>query len=158
MFTQPPLRNVPFTLDENNEDLQNEFLSGAFEFHMAIVGKKKELCIVEEEKFYRGEMSMIKKCNLGCAITNVERQIVLYVSACQTINNCMYILYQQLQSNKCGCRINGEINCDYSAKPRNEDIQCRGDCSSLGMVTCHLWDSFNFMQQIIAEMWFLRHS
>ena len=69
-------------MDENDEDLQNEFLNGALEFHMAIKGRKKELCIIEEEKFYRGETSMIEKCNLGCAVTDVEKQIVLYVSAC----------------------------------------------------------------------------
>ena len=60
---------------------------------MAIVGRKRELCTVEEEKFYRGETSMIEKCNLGCAVTNIEKQIVLYVSVCPTIVNYMYITF-----------------------------------------------------------------
>ena len=67
-------------MDENDEDLQNDFLNGAFELHMAIEERKKALCKVEEEKFYRGEVFVMEKCNLGCAVTNVERLIVLYVS------------------------------------------------------------------------------
>lgn len=79
MFTQPPLRNVTFTLDKSNEDKQNDFLNGAFELHMAIEEKRKTLCKAEEKKFYRGEVSLVDKCNLGCGITNVEKQIVKYV-------------------------------------------------------------------------------
>ena len=61
---------------------------------MAIEERKKALCVVEEEKFYRGETSMIEKCNLGCAITNVEKQIVLYVSVRQTVAEmCMHNVY-----------------------------------------------------------------
>ena len=72
-------------MDENNEDLQNDFLNGIFQIHMAIEESKKELCKAEEEKFFRGESSMIEKCNLNCAVANAEKQIVLYVSMCVTV-------------------------------------------------------------------------
>lgn len=78
---QPPLKGVKFTLDKTNKDKQNDFLNGAFEQHMAIEERKKALCKVEEKKFYRGEESDIEKCNFNCTTTNVEKQIVLYVSA-----------------------------------------------------------------------------
>ena len=73
------LRGRKFTLDKRNKDKQNDFLNGAFELHMAIEERKKILCKAEEKKFYRGEKSMVEKCNLGCAVANVEKQIVTYV-------------------------------------------------------------------------------
>ena len=54
---------------------------------MAIEERRKALCEVEEKKFYRGENSMMEKCNLGCNAANVERQIVLYVSVTITVDN-----------------------------------------------------------------------
>lgn len=82
-FVQPPLRRIKFALDKKNEDKQNDFLNGAFELHMAIEERKKALCIIEEKKFYQGNNSTMEamgECNLSCATTNVEKQIVLYVS------------------------------------------------------------------------------
>ena len=72
--------NATFSLDEKNEDQQNDFLNGAFQYHMAINERMKEICEDEEMKFYRGEDSVIDKCNITCVTAQVERQIVLYVS------------------------------------------------------------------------------
>ena len=67
-------------MDSRDEDKQNDFLNGAFQDHMAINDRMKTICEDEEKKFYRGESSMIEKCNLSCLTAPVERQIVLYVS------------------------------------------------------------------------------
>jgi len=81
-------------LDRTDEDRQNDFLNGALEMHMAIEERRKTLCEVEEKKFYRGESSIIEKCNLGCSAADVEHQIVLYVSVEQLalVYICNYVM------------------------------------------------------------------
>ena len=79
------MKNVRFTLDKRNEDKQNDFLNGAFQYHAAINDRMKTICEDEEKKFYRGEDSMIEKCNLSCVTAQAERQIVLYVSVRRTV-------------------------------------------------------------------------
>ena len=52
---------------------------------MAINDRMRAICEDEEKKFYRGEDSMIDKCNLSCITVSAERQIVLYVSVRTTV-------------------------------------------------------------------------
>lgn len=87
---QPPLRHVE--LDREDEDEQNDAVNGALEYHMAIKDKMEAICKDEEKKYYRGENSMIEKCNLSCITTNIERQIVLYVSVrMTTVKSCLFV-------------------------------------------------------------------
>ena len=61
---------------------------------MAIKERRKTLCEDEEKKFYRGENSIIEKCNLSCVVTSVEHQVVLYVSVEQLalVYICNYVI------------------------------------------------------------------
>ena len=76
---QPPFRDVKLELDKNEHN-QNDAINAALEYHMAVNSKMETICKDEEKKFYRGESSMIEKCNISCITANVERRIVLYVS------------------------------------------------------------------------------
>lgn len=90
---QPPLEDEVFQLDHNDEDWQNDAVNRALEYHMAVKERMEEICDDELKKFYRGEVStLMDRCNLSCITTDVEKQIVLYVSVGMTV--ILFIILQ----------------------------------------------------------------